>query len=206
MQSSLPTQRAKAIFHALTLLLLLVPLACKSDGEHITEKALWLCRYNQLDRPKPEFIPARYHAGDYFIAQDLAVIAKQTNTQFRALDSDTTAQLQAMVYPAGKAVADAVAAQTECQIRIVRHDSHWAVLEITRAAPVFKGIDGAGQMARFAELLQLDTHAHRVKRVNTWLQGAHLTTSGPHKLIMHNTQQGWRAYFGLTPSAPTKVQ
>ncbi|MFO0601301.1 MAG: hypothetical protein U0228_38690 [Myxococcaceae bacterium] len=163
-------------------------------------QADWLCRYNQLDTPTPQFFPSSAKPADYVRAEDLAFLSEQEAQDAKGLAGLGQAMLAAMA-PAASAMAEAMAEQTKCEVVTVTINGNDATVALKRTRPQ---LDDTGVFAKLGELGKAETAELRLVKAKEWVRGATATTTDEKTIGFVKTPQGWRAKYDLKNKAEAK--
>ncbi len=166
---------------------LLFVMGC-SDERKISNKAQWLCEYDQLERLPSSAVPAEARLDDYLDSEELdslrwlrrhTDIFDNPKDLLATVDDDSRQRL-----------LEARAAQTHCTVHQTHlfEESDIAFVDIQRNAPEL-GI--AKDDVKEATQDELEDHLRRQAP----------RTRSNHLLIFNRTQKGWRAEVGLQPRA-----
>jgi hypothetical protein len=177
-----------------------VVAGCKSDEGTVKAQADWLCRFNQLDEPTPQFYPPNVKPSDYVRAEDLAFLKDkeaQAKDGFGALGD----AMMAAMAPAASAMAQAMAEQTKCEVASTTINGSEASVSLKRTRPQ---LDDSGVFAKLGELGKAESAEQRLAKAREWVKAATGTTADEHTLAFVKTVEGWRAKYDLKAKAEAK--
>ena len=181
------------------LAIVIVGSGCKSDEATVKAQADWLCRFNQLDDPTPQFFPTDVKPSDYVRPEDLAFLKEKEAQEKEGFGVIGQAMVAAMA-PAAAAVAQAMAEQTKCEVVSVSINGTDATVSLKRTRPQ---LDDSGVFSKLGELGKAEP-ADRLAKAREWVKAATGTTTDEHRLAFVKTPEGWRAKYDLKAKAEAK--
>lgn len=175
---------------------------CSSDERSIEKAATWLCQQNMLLEPNADGLPEGQDLATYVDAEDLRFIdaqrreeaLQQEGNPWAAMGESWATSITQATLPAVRAMREAMAAHTECEVRITMGDGGQASVAINRTVPE---LVGRSPLERLQDLASLGSHEERVEAAEGWYGAA---TSNAHEgvvLEFRESGERWRAFYGL---------
>lgn len=179
-------------FQAMGFALMVVALGLGgcSDASKVEAKARWLCKHNQLDKPRPDVVPEGEKLETYVRPEDLSYLEeKKDNSEgFAALGDALSEGLS----PVARTMTEAAAEYTDCKVTDVTVEQSTAEANIERSVPKFE--EG---FKKLRELADLDSESERLARARKWYREADERKTKTRDLDFTETDEGWRANYHL---------
>ena len=181
---------------------------CGGASKEIESSALLLCQYNQIGQLTPDALPdgislqgiVRQVDVEFAAQERAAIMADLAGNPFAELGLLMTANVTA----AGKAVAEASAEVTSCQVTEITIAGDGAEVLLTRTAPDFD--DAVLSLDVLGELNQLGTHEEKVALVRDWYATSTSTTTDHHTLRFERNEKSWVAVLGLPEARIEEIE
>lgn len=193
---------------ALLVLMLLGTTGCGKDKKQVSEAALLLCKYNQIEAPTPEMLPDGVSIASVVRSADLLFLAKKKADEQAGLEGNPFAGLaqvmEAAVTPLGKATVEAAAGVTDCAVTEIQIQGDRATAQLSRTVPAMD--NSQLTLDKIGEINRLGTHQERVARIEEWYATATSTSTTQHDLRFQREGDSWVAVLGLPEARLGEIQ
>ena len=187
-----------------TVLLVALWAACLGCGQEaeLRDRAGFLCKYGQLVAPKLDALPKEKAAGDYIHPDDLAYLEEQERERSGGAFAQLGNALAAGLRPATRAVAEAAARRTECEVSEVSVEGDRATVTVQRTVPQLEGPD---LLKKMGELSGMESHEARVEAAEAWYEGAAEKKIESRQLTFARQGDRWLVVYELRASAEAEA-
>lgn len=167
--------------------------ACGAEKE-IRKKVESVCRYVSFSNPTLDGIPEAMNADDLLRKEDVSALKQKED-----VGAGLVAAMQIAMRPVMKAVSQARAESTTCEVLSVAVTDGRATVTVRELAPSLGGQPSEG-LERIGALQKLESHAARVAKANEWFLKAE-KLAVEHTVELIKTEAGWRVDLQLPEKA-----
>jgi len=171
-------------------------LGCSAESE-IRKKAEFVCRHISLESPTLVALPEGTKAQEYLRPEDHQFLQEQE----KAGDAGLAAAMKVALLPAIRAVAEARAAFTTCEVSAFTQRDGRATVTIRETTPKPPSESLAVGLDRLGEVNKLDTHSARVKKAKEWFAQSTEKMTAERSVVVVKTEAGWLVDLQLPEKA-----
>lgn len=169
---------------------------CSAESE-IRKKVDFACRHVSLQSPTLIGLPEGAKAEQVLRKEDLQFLQDKE----RSDDAGFAAAMKVALLPAMRAIAEARAVVTTCEMTGLTQTEGRATVTVKETTPKPPAENLAGSLERLGEISKLDTHAARVAKAKEWFAQSTDKVVIEHSVTVLKTESGWRVDLQLPEKA-----